>query len=101
MILDFLRNLFSRPTAGLSSAQLIEAGVCPNCWGKMQYDSKYQDYLKDATKDNVSGRSDGRKSFVLQFIETHVDGIKLKKDGDKLDCPKCSTTYKANRAGGW
>ncbi len=101
MILEFFRNLFRRQSATFSKEQLIEAGVCPNCWGIMQYDNKYQTYLKDATKDNVSGRSDGRKSFVQQFVETHVDGIKLRKDGDKLVCPKCSTTYKASKAGGW
>jgi len=77
----------------LTNDELIEAGACPNCWGKQEYEGKYIEYSKDQTKANINHDKQHQKAFVQQFVETYVDGIHLKKDGDKLNCPKCKGSY--------
>lgn len=70
---------------------LIEENICPNCWGKQEYEGKIREYLKDQTKSNINKDIENQKAFVAQFMETHVTGIKLKRDGDKLVCHGCNT----------
>lgn len=74
--------------------ELIDAGACPNCWGKQEYDGKYVDYVKDQTKSNIDKNKSGKKAFIQQFVETNVTGIRLKKDGDKQTCPACKLGFK-------
>ncbi len=94
--MNFFSKLFKQKnsTPKLDEAQLVDAAVCPNCWGKMEYDNQYIDYVKDQTKSNINHDNTGKKAFVQQFVETHVTGIHLKKDGDHLSCPMCKGKYK-------
>jgi len=77
----------------LNEQELIEAGACPNCWGKQAYDNQYKDYVKDQTKSNINHDKAHQKAFVAQFVETHVSGIKLKKDGNTSVCPACKVKF--------
>lgn len=91
----FFKNLFSKKNEyKLSVEDLIEAGACPNCWGKQKYDDKYIKYMRDQTKSNINNDKENQKSFVLQFIETEITGIKLKKEGEYLTCPNCNAKHK-------
>jgi len=94
--MGFFRKLFGKKkdTKVILDDELIEAGVCPNCWGVQEYDGQYTEFVKDQTKDNVNHNKQGQKAFIQQFIETNVTGIKLKKDGDKHICPMCKGKYK-------
>ena len=88
--MSFLSKLFGKKkTNSLDDSTLIEAGVCPNCWGKMEYDNQYVEYVRDQTKANINHDKSQQKAFVQQFVETHVTGIHLKKDGESLSCPRC------------
>ena len=78
----------------VDDATLIEAGACPNCWGVQEYDNQFIEYMKDQTKSNINHDKDNQKAFVQQFIETHVTGIMLKREGDYLQCPTCQSKYK-------
>lgn len=72
-----------------SSKEIIEAGACPNCWGTQLYEDKYIAFRKDQTKANLTHEQ--KKGFIAQFVETHVSGIKLLREGDRTYCPKCNT----------
>jgi hypothetical protein len=74
--------------------ELADAGVCPNCWGKQEWDGKYKEMLEDQTKSNIENNKQGKKAFIQQFVETNITGIKLKKDGDHQVCPKCKAGFK-------
>ncbi|MDB4438755.1 hypothetical protein N9176_00745 [bacterium] len=78
----------------LSDQDLIEAGACPNCWGKQEYNNEYIEYFEDKTKANINKDKKNQKAFVQQFVETNITGIRLKKDGDMLICPKCNRKHK-------
>ena len=93
--MNFFKNLFNKKNKiNLSSDELIEAGACPNCWGKQKYGDQYIEYSKDHTKSNINNDKQHQKAFVQQYIETAITGIKLKKEGDYLMCPKCNSKYK-------
>ena len=68
---------------------LVEAHVCPNCWGKQEYAGEIKEYVK--IKEDL-----GQKAFVAKFVETHINGIKLEKNGDTLVCKKCNVKVDNN-----
>lgn len=72
---------------------LVEEKVCPNCWGKQEYGGEVREYVRDSTKSNINKDFENQKAFVAQFVETHVTGIRLKSDGDKLVCNGCNKKY--------
>ena len=94
--MTFLSRLFGskKPQSEMNDSDLIEAGACPNCWGRMEYDNKFIEYYEDQTKANISNDKAHQKAFIQQFVETHVTGIHLKSEGDQLSCPKCKGKYK-------
>ena len=77
-----------------SENELISEGVCPNCWGRQEYEGKYIQLEADLTKDNINHNKQNQKAFIQQFVETNVTGIRLKKDGDFQTCPSCKMKYK-------
>lgn len=91
--MGILNKLF-KSNESLSDNELIDANACPNCWGIQEYDGKFEEYLKDSTKSNISGDKSQRKAFIQQFVETNITGIKLKKDGNTQICPSCKTKFK-------
>ncbi len=84
----------SKEDEGIDNDTLVEAGVCPNCWGHQEYDKKFIEYANDPTKANINQDKFNKKAFVAQFVETYVTGIRLKKDGDQQVCPACKGNYK-------
>lgn len=93
--MGFFNKLFGKEKNSkiFSNREIIEAGGCPNCWGYHEYDGQYKEYVFDQTKSNINHDKLHQKAFVQQFIETHITGIRLKKDGDKNYCPSCKTKY--------
>jgi len=92
--MGFVAKLLGKKTKGIiSDVELIDAHVCPNCWGKMEYDDQYIQFEKDQTKSNVNHNKEHQKAFIQQFVETNVTGIRLKREGDKIVCQKCNTRY--------
>lgn len=94
-MLSFIKKLFAKEEklTELSKAEVIEAGACPNCWGIQEYEGKVRKLEEDLTKSNLIKSKGGRKSFVSQFVETNITGIRLKKDGENLACPKCKAKF--------
>ncbi|MFT4665390.1 MAG: hypothetical protein ACI8YQ_001774 [Polaribacter sp.] len=93
----FLKKLFGGKdnSINLNKEELIDAGACPNCWGKQEYGGAYTEYTKDQTKSNVNHDKLNQKTFVQQFVETNITGIRLKREGDHLSCPTCNMKYKS------
>ena len=94
--MGFFDKLFGKKSnkIDLTDNELIEAGACPNCWGVQDYEGAFVQYTEDQTKSNISGDKSHQKAFVQQFIETSVTGIRLKKDGNQMVCPKCNRKHK-------
>lgn len=73
--------------------ELLEAGVCPNCWGHQEYEGQYRQFVVDQTQSNINKDHQHQKAFIQQFVETNVTGIHLKRNEGHLSCPACRKKY--------
>ena len=69
-------------------------GVCPNCWGRQEYEGEFIEVAEDRQIDINNHDSTATRAFVQEFVTTHLDGIRLIKDGNSFTCPSCKTGYK-------
>ena len=62
-------------------------GLCPNCWGKQEYDGKIRELYEDKQIDVNNHKAN--YAFIQEFVVTHIDGIRLIKGNNSLECPTC------------
>ena len=66
-------------------------GYCPNCWGTQEYDNEIRELYKDKQID--VNNHEANYAFIQDFVVKHIDGIKLKRGKNSLDCPTCHTSF--------
>ena len=86
-LLDTLSAFFSRP-AEETDGEAPE-GACPNCWGHYEYDGEIRQVARDRQIDVNNGHE--RYAFIQEFVVKHIDGIRLRDDGNWRVYPKCGT----------
>ena len=87
-MLESLFNFFKKhPTTSDNEAP---EGVCPNCWGKQEYDGVIRTLLKDQQID-VNNKQ-ASHAFIQKFVIERIDGITLKKGTSGLECPMCTSS---------
>ena len=62
-------------------------GICPNCWGKQEYDGKIRDLYNDKQIDVNNHQAN--YAFIQEFVVTNLNGIRLIKGNNSLECPTC------------
>lgn len=65
----------------------VPEGVCPNCWGKQEYDNQVRELYIDKQID--VNNHDANYAFIQDFMVTHLNGIRLKKGNSGYECPTC------------
>lgn len=60
-------------------------GVCPNCWGRQEWDGEFYKKIK---ANNITPNHSTYDSFVHKVVEK-LDKITLKKD--TFECETCKT----------
>ena len=68
----------------------VPDGVCPNCWGRQEYEGVIRDAVRDRQIDINNHNSEATRAFIQNFVVQKIDGIKLQKDGDGFSCPRCA-----------
>ena len=81
-------NLFSKI---FSNNELVQAGVCPNCWGEQEYDDMVREIIVDKQID--VNNFEAKHSFIRDFVVKHVSGIKLQKQTQGQQCPSCMKIF--------
>jgi len=73
--------------------QTAPEGVCPNCWGRQEYEGQFFEAMKNEGVDvnNVSEK----KGWVQDYADKHLAGIQLHQEGDGFVCAKCKVTYRS------
>ena len=71
-----------------SSNDEAPEGVCPNCWGKQEYDGTVRELIKDKQID-INNSKDAH-AFIQKFVVERIDGITLKKGTSGLECKMCA-----------
>lgn len=88
-MIEKLIAFFKKPSE--ESAKEVPEGMCPNCWGKQEYDNKIRELYEDKQVD--VNNHEANYAFIQKFMVTHLDGIKLKKGNNSLECPTCKMSY--------
>ena len=92
--MDYLSWFKSKSRLNLEPEDLVEHGVCPNCWGEQEWEDQYIAFAEDREKDFLNRDRTGQKAFIEKFITEYITGIRLKREGDRLVCPRCTGGYK-------
>lgn len=88
-MIKVLLDFFSRPQEETKNE--VPQGVCPNCWGKQEYDNQIRELYKD--KQIEVNNHEANYAFIQDFVVTRIDGIKLKKGNNSLECPTCKAKF--------
>ncbi|MEM6726199.1 MAG: hypothetical protein AAF598_19300, partial [Bacteroidota bacterium] len=58
--MNVIKKIFGKISSPLfSKEELIDQSVCPNCWGRYDYDGQYKEFVNDHTKASVSAMPSG------------------------------------------
>lgn len=93
--MSIIKKLFGKKKEVLATKdELISMNVCPNCWGKKEYQKEFEIASRERMKLLNDKEQSEPKAFIQQFVETHITGIMLINDGHKRACLSCNTTFK-------
>ncbi len=83
MIIERIKNYFSKKRKGEETGAAPE-GVCPNCWGKQEWDGHFFELIKDP---HLTPEGRRYQSFISKVVDQHVGS--LHKHGDRYVCTTC------------
>ncbi|MDT0558915.1 hypothetical protein RM697_09660 [Ichthyenterobacterium sp. W332] len=81
-----LKAYFSKKIDNLETGNAPN-GVCPNCWGKQEWDGEFYKKIK---ANNITPEHHTYTSFIHEVAEK-LDKIVLKEDS--YECETCKTTF--------
>ena len=84
-----LVSFFKKPASATKTQ--TPKGLCPNCWGSQEYDGQIRELYRDKQID--VNNHEANYAFIQDFVVTHLDGIRLKKGANSLECPTCKVQY--------
>ena len=85
-ILENIKAYFNAKSHGNVSLKTPE-GVCPNCWGKQEWDGKFYKKIK---ANNITPEHDTYNNFIHE-VSQKLGRITLKEDSYK--CENCQMNY--------
>jgi protein-arginine kinase activator protein McsA len=85
-ILENIKAYFNAKSDGNVSLKTPE-GVCPNCWGKQEWDGKFYKKIK---ANNITPEHDIYNNFIHE-VSQRLGRITLKEDSYK--CENCQMNY--------
>lgn len=66
-------------------------GVCPNCWGRQEYQGKFFEAVKREGIDTQNITE--KKGWIQAYAEQHLSGIELVKSESHNTCVSCGLKY--------
>ena len=85
-ILENIKAYFNAKSDGNTTIKTPE-GVCPNCWGKQEWDGKFYKKIK---ANNITPEHDTYNNFIHE-VSQRLGRITLKEDSYK--CENCQMNY--------
>ncbi len=83
-------NLFKK---NKTEQEVVDTGVCPNCWGRQEYEGHVIEVARDRQIDINNHDSTATQAFVQDFVTQHISGIRLQNEGAKTVCARCKAEY--------
>ena len=66
-------------------------GVCPNCWGRQEYQGKFFEAVKREGIDTQNITE--KKGWIQAYAEKHLSGITLTQSESHTTCASCGLKY--------
>jgi hypothetical protein len=89
-LVDALINLLKKKST--DGEATTPEGVCPNCWGREEYGGKFYEAVKNHGVD--ASHPEKSNAWIQEYAETHLKGIHLARQGDKMVCNSCKISYR-------
>ncbi|APG65479.1 hypothetical protein LPB136_08970 [Tenacibaculum todarodis] len=86
-LIENLKSYFSKKANNQTTSKAPE-GVCPNCWGKQEWEG---DFYKKIKANNITPDNNLYTSFINEVAQK-LDKITLKDD--VLICETCKISHK-------
>ena len=86
-IRESVKTYFSRKLKN-EKGELAPKGVCPNCWGKQEWEGEFYTLNKG---NKLVGYDQTYNSFINKIVEKNVSGISINEDTYK--CETCEISY--------
>lgn len=84
---DNIKSFFKAKSEGKETKKAPE-GVCPNCWGKQEWEGEFYKKIK---ANNITPESNTYNSFIHEVVEK-LDKITIKED--TYTCETCNLKHK-------
>ena len=88
-MIETLIKFFKRPASETQNDAPV--GLCPTCWGHQEYDNVIRELYEDKQID-VNNHA-ANYAFIQKFVVNKIDGIRLKRGTNSLECPTCKVKY--------
>jgi hypothetical protein len=85
-----IKNYFTKKVNNQSAGDAPE-GICPNCWGKQEWDGEFYELMKGNKNEK---RDETYNNFINKVVESNIDGISIHKD--TYTCKTCNVKYDSN-----
>lgn len=88
-MIETILQFFKRPKAATKNE--VPEGLCPNCWGSQEYDNQIRELYDDKQID-VNNHA-ANYAFIQEFVVSNLNGIKLIKGNNGVECPTCHAKF--------
>jgi protein-arginine kinase activator protein McsA len=86
-LIDNIKSYFNKKINNEPAGD-APGGVCPNCWGKQEWEGEFYKKIK---ANNITPEHNTYNSFINE-VAKKLDKITLKED--TLVCETCKVSYK-------
>ncbi|EAR00011.1 hypothetical protein [Maribacter sp. HTCC2170] len=86
-ILESIKSYFGKKMNNEKTGEAPE-GVCPNCWGKQEWEGEFYEFMKGSKNDK---RDETYNNFINKIVESNIEGIRIQQDS--YTCKTCNIKY--------
>lgn len=87
-LIENLKSYFSKKANNQTTSKAPE-GVCPNCWGKQEWEGEFYKLNKG---NKLIGNDKTYNNFINKIVENNISGITINQDN--YECETCKVGYK-------
>ena len=83
-----VQNIIFRKSKNKKALLKTPNGVCPNCWGRQEWQGKAYEKMEEAGINPAN--KDQYSSFIKEFVKKYLQPISLKPKGNGYVCTSCN-----------
>jgi len=87
--MNFLKKLFGKKA---DAGVIAPKGVCPNCWGRQEYQGQVFEAIKKENSD--VNALDDKKGWIRAYAMENFPKIWLVEKDGLAHCPTCQMDYR-------